>query len=42
MKEVIKKKICSLVDGPCSAELVTGSQAEEMIAEAEVLCKVGT
>ena len=30
--------ICSLVDGPVSAE-VTGSQAEEMIAEAEVLAK---
>ncbi|MGH2143826.1 transaldolase family protein, partial [Enterococcus faecalis] len=33
--EEVIKEICSLVDGPVSAE-VTGSQAEEMIAEAEV------
>ena len=36
--EEVIKEICSLVDGPVSAE-VTGSQAEEMIAEAEVLAK---
>ncbi|WP_302828354.1 fructose-6-phosphate aldolase [Enterococcus raffinosus] len=36
--EDVIKEICSLVDGPVSAE-VTGSQAEEMIAEAEVLAK---
>ena len=36
--EEVTKEICSLVDGPVSAE-VTGSQAEEMIAEAEVLAK---
>ena len=36
--EEVIKEICSLVDGPISAE-VTGSQAEEMIAEAEVLAK---
>ena len=37
--EEVIKEICSLVDGPVSAE-VTGSQAEEMIAEAEVLAKL--
>ncbi|MEO2497885.1 fructose-6-phosphate aldolase [Enterococcus faecalis] len=36
--EEVITEICSLVDGPVSAE-VTGSQAEEMIAEAEVLAK---
>lgn len=36
--EEVIKEICSLVDGPVSAE-VTGSQAEEMIAEAKVLAK---
>ena len=36
--EEVIKEICSLVDGPVSAE-VTGSQAEEIIAEAEVLAK---
>ena len=36
--EEVIKEICSLVDGTVSAE-VTGSQAEEMIAEAEVLAK---
>lgn len=36
--EEVIKEICSLVDGPVSAE-VTGSQAEEMITEAEVLAK---
>ena len=36
--EEVIKEICSLVDGPVSAE-VTGSQAEEMIAEAEALAK---
>lgn len=36
--EEVIKEICSLVDGSVSAE-VTGSQAEEMIAEAEVLAK---
>ena len=36
--EEVIKEICSLVDGPVSAE-VTGAQAEEMIAEAEVLAK---
>ncbi|MDT2599569.1 fructose-6-phosphate aldolase [Enterococcus hulanensis] len=36
--EEVIKEICSLVDGPVSAE-VTGSQAEQMITEAEVLAK---
>ncbi|EOH88441.1 fructose-6-phosphate aldolase [Enterococcus pallens] len=34
--EEVIKEICSIVDGPVSAE-VTGSQAEEMISEAETL-----
>ncbi|MEO1770485.1 fructose-6-phosphate aldolase [Candidatus Enterococcus ferrettii] len=36
--EEVIKEICSIVDGPVSAE-VTGSQADEMISEAETLAK---